>query len=277
MTAWTDSMDIEVAVVGAGRWGRLHAEKWATIPGVRLAAIVDAELERAVRASRRHQGVAAYSTVDALPETIRASSVAVDIDSLGEVTRDLLRRGVHVLTEKPLAASRLEAEALHTQAQRAGLHLAVGFLERFNGSVSSIIERPWRLISHRVGPQSSEGTDWLLDWLVHDIDLTHYLFAEPVFLTGIRARPCGLSLSLVSRTGRVARLYAGAAQRRRRRLWVDGRSHDLLSKGGDPLGEQLAKFAALVRGGPPGALALADAGIDVLAVVDAARRVAQAA
>ena len=102
-------------MVGAGRWGRLHASKWAATPGVRLAAIVDRQFARARDAARVHPGALPLRSIDELPPTISACSVAVDLDALGSVTGRLIARGVHVLAEKPLAMSVVEAEALHVR------------------------------------------------------------------------------------------------------------------------------------------------------------------
>ncbi len=276
MSVRTRAGKIEVAVVGAGRWGRLHAQKWASIPGVRVAAIVDPQQPRAVDVARAHPHAAPYPSVDALPDTIDASSVAVEIGALAPVTAALLQRRIHVLAEKPLAGSVGEAKGLHLLARRRGVHLAVGFLERFNTALRSIGSTPGRVVCHRVGP-AREDIDWLLDWLVHDLDLVRFLFGEPLHLTGLRHHPRGVGLSLRTASGRIARLYTGHAERRRRRLWADGETHDLIGPDGDPLRDQLCAFAALIRGGRRGLLAGPDAAIDALAIVEAARRVARAA
>ncbi len=41
--------EVGFGVIGAGTWGQLHAKVYATTPGARLAAICDADIERARR------------------------------------------------------------------------------------------------------------------------------------------------------------------------------------------------------------------------------------
>ncbi|MCB9538816.1 MAG: Gfo/Idh/MocA family oxidoreductase [Myxococcales bacterium] len=52
---------MQVAVVGAGRWGALHAAKLAALPGVTLAAVVDADARRAAALAARHPGARPWS------------------------------------------------------------------------------------------------------------------------------------------------------------------------------------------------------------------------
>jgi len=114
---------LPVAVVGAGRWGRLHAAKLAALPQVRLVAVVDREPGRARHLAREHDAIAC-TRVDALPGEIVAATVAVDLPRLASVTARLLERDIHVLAEKPLAldghAARLLVE-LAARRRRQGL------------------------------------------------------------------------------------------------------------------------------------------------------------
>ena len=268
---------VRVAVIGAGRWGRLHAEKWASMPGARLVGVVDHDLGRAKAATAQMPSVAAFRTLEQLPPDVQACSVAVGIDSLSKVAMAALERGLHVLVEKPMATSLAAAERLHAEAQRTQRVLAVGYLERFNPAVDLECQPPRRYVSHRVGPNVGGARDWLLDWLVHDIDLAHAHFREPLRFEGARFGPSGVGLRLSTPSGGVARLYAGAAPSRRRRIWIDGRVCDLLAQPGDPLAHELSQFLECVRGERPGRLALSGSAVSVLSVVDVVRRLSRAA
>jgi predicted dehydrogenase len=97
----------------------------------------------------------------------------------------LLRRGIHVLVEKPLAATAAEAEALVETARRAGLVLQTGHIERFNPVL--VQARPhlaglrW-LHATRHGPFTFRSTDVgaVLDLMIHDIDLALWLVGRRV-------------------------------------------------------------------------------------------------
>ena len=84
---------MKVAVIGAGHMGRFHAEKFARLPGVQVA-VVDPDPARAPISDFRK----------VLGE-VEAAVIAVPTNLHYEVARAFLERGLHVLVEKPLAAT----------------------------------------------------------------------------------------------------------------------------------------------------------------------------
>lgn len=174
-----------VAVVGAGYFGRFHARHYAAHPGCRLAAVVDADAGRA-RAVAAEFGGTPLDTLDALPEGIVAASVAVPTALHGEVAGRLLARGVHVLVEKPIAASRAEADALEDLAARNGRVLQVGHVERFSAAFAALRETcrgaPRFMEARRFTEAKARArdVDVVLDLMIHDIDLALDLAAAPV-------------------------------------------------------------------------------------------------
>lgn len=259
-----------VAVIGAGRWGRLHAAKLATTPGARLAAIVDLDLDRARAVAARHPGAVAVASIGALPAGVRAATVAVDLPRLAAAVAAALDAGLDVLAEKPLALDAPTAEALAARAR--GRLLAVGYLERF----LPLPTRGHRLVARRSGPLTIGAGPLGLDWLVHDLDHALRLLG-PLTPVETRLATDEVTLTLAGPGGRAARLTATRRARRvRRRLWIDGRRHPLL--GGDPLAAQIAAFVAAVRGeGTDPRLARADDAAAVLRVLDATRALRSAA
>jgi predicted dehydrogenase len=102
-----------------------------------------------------------------------------------EVASRLLEGGLHVLVEKPLAASLADASTLIRLAARRERILQVGHLERFNAAVlalGDVIDRPLFIESHRIAPFSERGTDVdvVLDLMIHDIDLIQLLVCRPL-------------------------------------------------------------------------------------------------
>jgi predicted dehydrogenase len=105
---------LKVAVIGAGHMGRYHADKFARLPGVELAAVVDPDPARAkVSDFRKILG------------NIQAAVIAVPTNLHHEVARACLEKGVHVLVEKPLAATLAEADELVALARQKSLVLQV--------------------------------------------------------------------------------------------------------------------------------------------------------
>src|SRR5687768_6073302 len=152
---------IRTAVVGCGHFGRYHAEKFAASPAAELVAVVDREHPRAEALAARF-GALPFDDAGALAGRVEAASVAVPTQAHCEVASRLLEAGIHVLVEKPIAASLAEADALIALAAARGRVLQVGHLERFNAAVlalADVLARPLFIESHRLAPFKPRGTD----------------------------------------------------------------------------------------------------------------------
>lgn len=176
--------EIRTAVIGTGYLGRFHAEKYATLPGSRLVAVVDADAARAAEIGAR-LGVESTTDYRNLAGRVDAVSVAVPTPLHYEIGEFFLSRGVHVLVEKPMACTVAEADGLIRAAQEHGCVLQVGHLERFNPAVISVRDRvhhPLFIEAHRISPFQVRGTDVnvVLDLMIHDIDLILSLVDSPI-------------------------------------------------------------------------------------------------
>ena len=175
---------VRTAVVGCGHFGRYHAEKYAALGAAELVAVVDREPERA-RELAAHLGVAALSDLAELEGLVEAASVVVPTSEHCAVASRLLEAGLHVLVEKPIAATLDEAGALIELASARGRILQVGHLERFNAAIlalADVLAQPLFIESHRLAPFQPRGTDVdvILDLMIHDIDLIQQLVDRPL-------------------------------------------------------------------------------------------------
>lgn len=171
------SLDVpkRYAVVGVGHLGRFHAEKYALIPEARLVAVVDKNAARARDAAQRH-GCEALTDHRQLAGRVDAASVVVPTVDHFEVAQDLLKAGIDVLVEKPIAATLEEADTLIRLAAGQKAILQVGHVERFNQALMALdktIRNPRFIESHRLGSFSGRATDVdvVLDLMVHDLDI----------------------------------------------------------------------------------------------------------
>jgi UDP-N-acetylglucosamine 3-dehydrogenase len=101
---------MRVAVIGLGAMGRHHARCYTEIPGITLAAAADpdpAAREAAIRLEAR-----AYGSADDLlrSEDLDAVSVCAPTRQHREIALPCLEAGLHVLVEKPIAATIDDAE-----------------------------------------------------------------------------------------------------------------------------------------------------------------------
>jgi predicted dehydrogenase len=175
---------IRAAVVGVGYLGRFHAQKYAQAQDCQLVAVVD------TRADTRTE-VAAELRTDALADhrqllgSVDAVSVATPTPAHFEIARDFLASGAHVLVEKPITETPVEARELIALAARVGRTLQVGHLERFNAAILAAepyLKSPRFVECHRLAPYRERGTDVnvVLDLMIHDIDIVQTMVGAPI-------------------------------------------------------------------------------------------------
>jgi len=168
-------MPVRIGVVGAGALGFHHTRILRELPGAALVGFFDVRAERAAQVSSE-LGVRAFEGLDALLDEVEALSVVVPTPSHHEVAGPALERGIHVLIEKPIAASLEEADDLLAIAERTGALVQTGHVERFNRAVRAAlpyVEAPRFIESDRLAPFNPRGSDVavVLDLMIHDIDL----------------------------------------------------------------------------------------------------------
>jgi predicted dehydrogenase len=175
---------IRVAVVGAGEFGRNHARVYSELPGAELIGIVDINAERAKQVAAEFNTVA-LPGIESLAGQVDAVTVAVPTAQHAKIGCALLRQGIDVLVEKPMATSIDEADELIAAAAESKRVLQVGHLERFNPAVVAamgIMRRPLFFEVHRLGiytPRSLD-IDVVFDVMIHDLDILLALVGEPV-------------------------------------------------------------------------------------------------
>ncbi|HEY0682124.1 MAG TPA: Gfo/Idh/MocA family oxidoreductase [Steroidobacter sp.] len=175
---------LRTAVIGVGYLGRFHAQKYAQIPGSKLVAVVDANVEACAKVAAE-LGVRAVHDYRELFGAVDAVSVAVPTPLHHKIGCELLRQGIDVLIEKPIATTVAEARELVELARTYERILQVGHLERFNPAVLAAAARlhtPRFVESHRLAPFKQRGTDVsvVLDLMIHDIDLIQELVGTPI-------------------------------------------------------------------------------------------------
>lgn len=175
---------LKCAVIGVGYLGKFHAQKYASMPGCELVAVVDRDLAVA-EAVAQPLGCRALSDHAQLLGQVDAVSVVVPTQWHHAVCLDFLRAGVHVLVEKPMTVSLAQADELMALAQAQQRVLAVGHLERFNPAalaLEPLLRDPRFIDCSRLAPFKPRATDVsvLLDLMIHDVDLVLSLVESEV-------------------------------------------------------------------------------------------------
>lgn len=182
---------MRVGVIGVGSLGQWHARIYSELPQTELCGVFDANPAQAKEVAGRY-GTKVFASVDALADAVEAASIAVPTHLHFEVASPLLRRGLHLLVEKPLAATLDEAQALVEAADRAGVRLQVGHVERFNPVMTFLeghLDRPRFIEALRLAPYPPprpgllpRGTEVsvVLDLMIHDLEIILHLVRSPV-------------------------------------------------------------------------------------------------
>jgi predicted dehydrogenase len=170
---------IRAAVVGVGYLGRFHAQKYAQLADCALVGVVDHQSERGARVAAELQ-VPHCCDFRELLGKVDAVSVATPTPTHYEIALAFLESGAHVLVEKPITESSVQAQQLISAARTAGRVLQVGHLERFNPAIvaaESLLREPGFIECHRLAPFRERGTDVnvVLDLMIHDIDLVQMI------------------------------------------------------------------------------------------------------
>jgi len=180
---------LKAGVVGAGVFGGYHAKKYVELPGVELVAVFDIDLARA-KALAEPLGARAFDDMDAFLAAVDVVTVATPAVHHAKAGLAALRAGKPVYSEKPLAVTPDDADALVAAAAKAGVPLACGHQERVVFQAMGLLdipEQPLRLEAVRRGTPSDRNLDVsvVLDLMIHDIDLALALCdGEPVAVEG---------------------------------------------------------------------------------------------
>ena len=136
----TELQQLRVGVIGLGWAGRQHLDAYDAAPGVEIAAL--AGLEDGPRTALAEQyaiPVAVARWEDLLGvEGLDAVSICVPTFLHAPIAVAAFARGLHVLSEKPIARSSAEAQEMVEAARSAGRILEVAFNHRRRGDIAAL-------------------------------------------------------------------------------------------------------------------------------------------
>ena len=166
---------MRVGVVGVGHLGSHHARAWSRIREVSLVGTYDPQAVARERITRE-LGVVSFDAFAPLLEKVDLVSIAAPTSAHTDLTIEALRRGIHVLVEKPMASLPEDGERMLQAARSAGRALYVGQVERHNPAVVAALPHlhsPRFIEAHRLAPPVNRGidVDVVLDLMIHDLDL----------------------------------------------------------------------------------------------------------
>ncbi|MBA3046247.1 MAG: Gfo/Idh/MocA family oxidoreductase [Candidatus Thermoplasmatota archaeon] len=180
--------NIRTGVIGVGSMGKNHARVYSEMDV--LGGIADS-MESVAKPLADKFGVDYFPDyLDLLKSDIEAVTVATPTSTHFKIAMDAIKAGKHVLVEKPICFSIGEAEELVVTAEKEGIVLAVGQIERHNpvvkfakdslteGRFGDVVSIAARRVSTMPGRIHDVGV--LMDLGIHDIDVIRYLAGSPV-------------------------------------------------------------------------------------------------
>ncbi len=224
---------LQVALVGAGVMGRLHARTLSASPDADLACVVDVDEVSARRVAEQYAAAWAADLDD--PTAFDAVIVAAPTSTHADWAGRVLPTGTPLLLEKPLADDLDEARRIVELSARHDAPLMCGFLERNNPAIRAAFEiarDPVHVTAVRHSPYAPRiATGVAYDLMIHDIDLVLRLagttpaavlgmvgFCHP---TSVQGAEDVAEASLVFDSGLVARISASrVAHRKVRRMTI---------------------------------------------------------
>ena len=187
-----------VVLIGCGYIGEEHLSEIYYRDNVRIAAVVDTDIDKAKLMARKYG--APECGVDYREylqrEDVDIVIIATYVDSHLSIMKDCVQAGKHVLCEKPVAASREAGEEFFRIAENAKTQVLVGHILRYNDSYRKIREM---IGSGVIGPlrfihfvQNHHAINWkryrrlledcppVLDCGVHYLDAMQWISGQKI-------------------------------------------------------------------------------------------------
>ena len=132
-------MNKKICVIGAGHWGKNHINTLSELGYLR--GVVDSNMEELDTIRSRHKDVNTHESLDdALDNDYDGFTVATPSETHYEIAKTIIKKGKHLLVEKPLSLKVSEAKELVRLAKDAKVNLMVGHLLLFHPAILKIKE-----------------------------------------------------------------------------------------------------------------------------------------
>ena len=188
---------VKLLLAGTGLIGHRHMQHILEHPDLELVGIFDPLITE-----ENIEGVTTYSSLSAVNKRADGIILATPTETHADLTIQSLEMGLHVLVEKPVAASLLEADKMIRASEKTGLSILVGHHRRHHPLVNETINI---IKSGKIGRPVAASLMWLMrkqdeyfdvEWrkgidggpikqnLIHDVDTLRAFFGEIISVVG---------------------------------------------------------------------------------------------
>jgi myo-inositol 2-dehydrogenase/D-chiro-inositol 1-dehydrogenase len=213
-----EASDLRICIIGAGSLSTKRIYPNIGAAGAELVGVCDLSLEMAQRNARRFGGTpyVDYKTMLAT-EKPDAVMVCIGPEQHAELAQAIMKMGFPVYTEKPPAATAAAALAVARVSQDTGVLCSTAFKKRYTVAANRAKEwlakfpetsRYCMSVDYASGQYRNDTPrhTFLLDFAIHIIDLTPYLFGDVAKVFAFAKGPDAFAVSLSFVNGAVGSL-----------------------------------------------------------------------
>lgn len=178
---------MKVGVIGTGNMGENHVRTYLSLHDqAQVVGIYDNDQKIAQQVAEKYQ-VKQFPSIGDLLQSVDAVSVAVPTEFHYDIGLTCIKHHVHMLMEKPITSTAVQAEDLHHKAAAAGIKLQVGHIELFNPLIQFLIkelknESVIGIHFQRMSPydEKIKNVDVVKDLMIHDLYILHELLQDKI-------------------------------------------------------------------------------------------------
>jgi myo-inositol 2-dehydrogenase/D-chiro-inositol 1-dehydrogenase len=183
---------LRIAVLGAGRIGRIHGHNIAASSRAKLVGVADADVSAATALAQEAGAKVAGIEDLMIAADVDAVFVCSPTDTHADLTERAVRAGKAVFCEKPVDLSAERIRACLKIVEDTGRPLMVGFNRRFDPNFAELKRRVDRgdvgsvelvtILSRDPGPPPLDyvkrSGGLFRDMMIHDLDMARFLLGE---------------------------------------------------------------------------------------------------
>ena len=188
---------VKLLLAGTGLIGHRHMQHILEHPDLELVGVIDPLIT-----DEKIEGVKTYHSLNDVNNVAEGIILATPTETHADLTIQSLEMGLHVLVEKPVAASLPEADKMIRASEKTGLSILVGHHRRHHPLVNETINI---IKSGKIGRPVAASLMWLMrkqdeyfdvEWrkgidggpikqnLIHDVDTLRAFFGEIISVVG---------------------------------------------------------------------------------------------
>lgn len=194
---------LRIGVIGCGRISVMHLVPATVLPCAELVACCDIKKDRAEETAKKY-GIKAYTDYIEMLDNEKLDAVHICLPHYihTDVSKEAIRRGINVLSEKPMDVNYRKAEETVALAKEKGVLYGIIFQCRYNdaaqlvkktvesGKLGKILSATsvltWKkdddyyADSDWKGTWDKEGGGVVIDQAIHSMDLVNWIIDSPV-------------------------------------------------------------------------------------------------